>query len=285
MKIVSASALTINKTISSKIKDTNDIEIAVVDSCTSTSTILFDEVENGEHKNLLADSKIKVLITNHQSAGRGQRGREWIDNGQAILFSIAWHSPRINTLPAWSALAFGMSIAETLTYQKFRGVLLKWTNDLYWHNQNKLYKLGGILFERKKNLAVLGIGINVLPLADEHIKQISKGSFQTTPVSLSQINTRKRIINKNEIIAELILSVNNCFNKIQHSKDNDFEYRERWRLFDALFDKNGEGRKIKIHFHHHNFIGCYHGISSTGAIQININGEILEFYSGKVEIC
>ena len=89
-----------------------------------------------------------VVVTEHQSAGRGRLDRRWeAPPGTALLASFVL--PRHPLL----SLAAGVAAAEACG----AGVGLKWPNDLIVDGR----KAGGILVEVGAHKAVVGIGINL----------------------------------------------------------------------------------------------------------------------------
>ena len=103
-----------------------------------------------------------MLIAEHQTAGRGRLGRQWMDGpakdnngGGDLLFSLCLPL----ATPHWSglSLALGVALADSL----HADVQLKWPNDLWLGGR----KMAGILVETTSIGAarhvVLGVGINV----------------------------------------------------------------------------------------------------------------------------
>jgi len=116
---------------------------------------------------LLEDSNIPegtVIITSHQTHGRGQRGNTWqTEPGQNLTFSVI-------VKPAFLSIdqQFGLNIAVSLAVHHFllqyvpHYLSIKWPNDIYW----KSWKLGGILIENTVQgtgivHSVIGIGLNI----------------------------------------------------------------------------------------------------------------------------
>ena len=106
-----------------------------------------------------------TIIAKRQTAGKGQRGKKWIDEpGQSLLMSIITTPNRaINDQFAFNA-SVAVAIVKTLQ-QIYAGwtPLIKWPNDLIFNDK----KAGGILIENilrgsKWTHCVIGIGINVL---------------------------------------------------------------------------------------------------------------------------
>jgi len=111
-----------------------------------------------------ADAPSCVLLTLHQSQGRGRQGRTWLSDAGSLTFSIRWQFHRspaaLNGLP----LAVGVATLRGLESYGIKDLSIKWPNDLLKASS----KLGGILLEIGKPFssgqthAVIGIGINLL---------------------------------------------------------------------------------------------------------------------------
>ena len=92
-----------------------------------------------------------VLLVEHQSAGRGRRGRAWRSAlGDSVCLSVATSfDPTPRDLPALT-LVIGLSVRAALQRCGASGVGLKWPNDLVLMQldatgQRTRAKLGGIL--------------------------------------------------------------------------------------------------------------------------------------------
>ena len=113
-----------------------------------------------------------ALAAEHQTAGRGRRGRSWVaPPGGSLAFSVLWKFERSAAALSGLSLAVGVAGARALercgTAAGARfPVQLKWPNDLLAPHDGALAKLGGILIELAateagRTPAVIGIGINV----------------------------------------------------------------------------------------------------------------------------
>ena len=129
-----------------------------------------------------ADYQPCLLVAEHQTHGRGRQGRSWqAEPGASLTFSLA-----MALGPAdWSgfSLAVGVALAEALDPTAGRDadgaatgcpwIGIKWPNDLWLmppHGEPGAgRKLGGLLIETVPagalRLAVVGVGLNVLPMA------------------------------------------------------------------------------------------------------------------------
>jgi BirA family transcriptional regulator, biotin operon repressor / biotin---[acetyl-CoA-carboxylase] ligase len=112
-----------------------------------------------------------LLVAERQTAGRGRQGRPWHSvPGASLTFSLAVPLQPLD----WSglSLAVGVALADALDppAQRPARIGLKWPNDLWlMDGAGAGRKLGGILIETLAagdgRLAVIGIGLNVKPLA------------------------------------------------------------------------------------------------------------------------
>src|SRR5690349_19661308 len=127
-------------------------------------------VESAAFGRRAADLQPCLLVAEHQTHGRGRHGRVWqAAPGASLTFSLA-----LPLAPKdWSglSLAVGLALADALD-PLVDGVAprlgVKWPNDLFLLEAGGGRKLGGILIETvaagTRRLAVIGIGLNVLPL-------------------------------------------------------------------------------------------------------------------------
>jgi len=129
-------------------------------------------VESGAFGRRAADLQPCLLVAEHQTHGRGRNNRLWqAAPGASLTFSLALPLAPLD----WSglSLAVGLALAEALDPRaagRAPRIGLKWPNDLWLlDGQGGGRKLGGILIETvaagSRRLAVIGVGINVLPLS------------------------------------------------------------------------------------------------------------------------
>jgi len=106
-----------------------------------------------------------VIVADHQSAGRGSRGRSWVSPaGTDLYLSVLVHAtvPMAELAPL--TLAIGVAVAEAVEGELGAGpsVQVKWPNDV-WVDR---HKVAGILVESsslgERSLPlVIGVGMNV----------------------------------------------------------------------------------------------------------------------------
>ena len=110
-----------------------------------------------------------VVVTEHQTAGRGRLGRSWSTPPRAALTFSALLRP-VEVPPVrwpWLPLLTGVAVAETLRRTAQVEAVLKWPNDVLVEDR----KVAGILLERVETpsgpAAVVGAGLNVTTRRDE----------------------------------------------------------------------------------------------------------------------
>ncbi len=104
-----------------------------------------------------------LVVTDHQTRGRGRQGRQWLDEpGANLLFSFLLRpNLPLAQIPQLSLLA-ALASAEALEAATGLAIGIRWPNDL----QRRGRKVGGILAEaaaigERVAYVILGIGINV----------------------------------------------------------------------------------------------------------------------------
>jgi BirA family biotin operon repressor/biotin-[acetyl-CoA-carboxylase] ligase len=129
--------------------------VEVVEESPSTNAAVGDRFRSGEAEGL-------VLAAEHQTAGRGRLGREWVTPARSSLtvsFLLVPGGAPAERWP-WLPLLTGVAAADAVRRVTGVQVALKWPNDVLADD----HKLGGILLERVERdgaaAAVVGIGIN-----------------------------------------------------------------------------------------------------------------------------
>lgn len=127
------------------------VRLGVVDS---TQAVAFALAEQGAPDRT-------VVVAEHQTAGRGRRGRRWLDEpGASLLVSILVR-PRL-AVAHWPLLSLTAAVAtaEALTAAAGVAARLDWPNDVLVDGR----KVAGVLLESRVGPApvvVVGIGVNV----------------------------------------------------------------------------------------------------------------------------
>lgn len=129
-------------------------------TCHSTNTVASELIRAQKAVNGL------IVITNEQTAGRGQHGNTWLSDSNLNLTLSAIFLPITYFVADWFYLNIISSLAVLKTIERFlpleKQVTVKWPNDIYIGNK----KVSGILIENtlrgdKIQTIVMGIGLNV----------------------------------------------------------------------------------------------------------------------------
>ncbi len=147
--------------------------------------------------------------SDHQTQGRGTRGRQWSSpKGQGIYLSVVHRPPegsRFELTPLFT-LAAGVACVEALALCGVDTVRLKPVNDLYAHGR----KLGGILVEsdvQSEGITTLitGIGLNLHPWPHELDRQV------VAPISVRELMPEDcfAALNPEDLVERVVAKV--CF--------------------------------------------------------------------------
>ena len=247
----------------------------------------FIELQSVDSTNNYALSRIRdgqaehgsAYFAHEQTAGKGQRGRNWASQkGANIALSIA-----LKPQPLLVSEQFQLSACVAVAVQKFfsryagTDTKIKWPNDLYWQDR----KAGGILIESivgspesgvktgeqqaEWKWAVAGIGIN--------INQTEFASELLNPVSLKQITGRNfdTVLLAKELYelvkTQFTLLINEGFQVI---------YKE---YNDCLYKRN---EPVKLKKNNAAFVTTVKGVSTTGQLITQNNNLESAFEFGEV---
>jgi BirA family biotin operon repressor/biotin-[acetyl-CoA-carboxylase] ligase len=166
-----------------------------------------------------------VVVADSQAAGRGRRGRPWVDEPGASLLASIVMRPRLepSRLPGLS-LAAAVAVAEALTRTAGVTPRLKWPNDVLVGGR----KLAGILLESRLSgdqaTTILGVGVNL--------------SQRVFPAELGQKATSVwlvsgRLVDRDSLLAALLDALAEWRRKLE--RQGFAPIRARWRqLADTL---------------------------------------------------
>lgn len=98
-----------------------------------------------------------VIVTDHQTGGRGRLGRRWLAPPSAALLMTAVVRHTDSTPVDRLMLAAACAVAEAVESLCDQQVQIRWPNDVLIAGR----KLAGILVETTADLALIGIGLNV----------------------------------------------------------------------------------------------------------------------------
>ena len=147
-------------------------------------------------------AQLPVVVADHQTQGRGRRGRVWqAQLGANLLFSVVLRPPTLPSDAPRAVLAWAAAMAEVLD------VGLKWPNDLVVRDGHRMQKLGGLLAEldttthgtagtARTHTIILGVGINV-----------NQQQFEGLPDATSLARLGRRVDDRAALLGRLVRAI------------------------------------------------------------------------------
>jgi BirA family biotin operon repressor/biotin-[acetyl-CoA-carboxylase] ligase len=229
--------------------------------CHSTNDIATEIIQS--------DAKVfegMVIITDHQTAGRGQRGNVWKTSiGENLTFSLILKPQFLKANQQFQLnVAISLGVLDCLSEFIDEDLRVKWSNDIYFQNQ----KMGGILIENTLQgyhiaYSVIGIGLNINQ-TEFHIPNAS---------SLRNITTNPLQYDLNVILTKLLENIEKNYLAIKEGHYDLLKKRYLKNLFrieeNHYYRRNGEL-----------FIGKIIGIDENGQLGIESAG-LVEYFGFK----
>lgn len=220
-----------------------------------------------------APGQATVLLAEHQTAGRGRRGREWVAPlGGAVCLSIGWTFAELPRDLAALSLVVGVCALRALAGHGVRELALKWPNDLLAGGR----KLGGILIEMRAESAgpivvVIGIGVNVALGAPARARVATSGNEAVDVVEFGGSADR------NALAALLISEIVAALPKF--AAEGFAPFATEWREADAL-----RGRHVTVLLGAQPQVGIARGIDTGGALLVETPIGLRRFVAGEVSV-
>ena len=230
----------------------------------STNTFLKTKLAEG----VLKDGD--VCLAESQTAGRGRQGKTWVSPFASSIYMSIYRrfSGGYQTISGLS-LVIGLAVADALDELGVKDVQLKWPNDIYVNMQ----KIAGILIEIEGAVgdevdSIIGIGVNVSLPAD--VSGIDQAFTDCNTHTLAPIS-------RNELVALLLKFLNIHLDTfIVYGL---VPFMDRWHSKDAFYHK-----AVKLLAGQSVIEGIGMGINETGAILLQVNGELQAFHGGEISV-
>jgi BirA family biotin operon repressor/biotin-[acetyl-CoA-carboxylase] ligase len=237
--------------------------IAQFDTLASTNAHLMARIGAGQGGG--------VCLAEHQTAGRGRRGRSWHSPfGRNLYLSVAQAYDSGPAALAGLSLAIGAALAELLAGRGVSGLGLKWPNDLLCGGG----KLGGILIELQGDTqgpcwAVAGIGLNVN-------MDVTDGDAIDQPwTSLERVTGRAW--DRTELAARVVAQVAAVM--AAYPTQGLAQWRDTYSRFDLL-----TGRPVLVDWAGEHITGVARGIDPSGALLVECDGQQRVLWGGEVTV-
>ncbi|AOS96809.1 Bifunctional ligase/repressor BirA [Microbulbifer aggregans] len=238
-------------------------ELQVLEQVDSTNARVLECMDAGTGHGL-------VMLAEQQTAGRGRRGRQWLSPFAAgITLSIGWQFQGGVQLLEGLSLAVGVALARALDRFDVPDVRLKWPNDVWCQGR----KLAGVLLELSGDLTdrcgvVVGVGLNV-GLPEELGQSIGQPWIDLTSVRPGVIRNQLTAAMLEELLAVLD----------EYPRSGFGAYRAAWSRLDQF-----AGREVTVHTGPREWHGFNRGVDESGALLLEIDGELRRFHGGEVSL-
>ncbi len=236
-------------------------KVIYMPSCHSTNDIALEMTRNTDI------TEGTVIITDHQTKGRGQRGNSWLAApGENITMSLAL-KPKFLEASQQYFLNMAVSLGVLKTVNDVIGGdkgIIKWPNDILIDRR----KVAGILIEnglvsKYIDYSIVGIGLNV--------NQSDFTGVQATAL----VDNLDGELPLQGVLESLVENLEAFYLKLKAHKNS--EIKEEYL-------KSLLGYRTQLRFKSEfEFEGVIENVTDTGLLSVSINGESREFNFQEIE--
>jgi len=210
-----------------------------------------------------------VCIAEHQSEGRGRRGREWqsplgCNISLSMLESFRSGAGALDGL----SLAVAVMVVDALNESGYSGFKLKWPNDVFLDGK----KLAGILLELTGDVSgpckvVIGVGINT------QMPATVKSRVDQPVIDLAE----KFVVppDRNLIVANLIRNLSAGL--AVFGSEGFIAFKERWELLDLY-----RGKQVRLGAGVEAVEGLVQGVDGRGALLLKTGDNVRAINGGEL---
>jgi BirA family biotin operon repressor/biotin-[acetyl-CoA-carboxylase] ligase len=216
------------------------------------------------------DRSCTLVLTNHQTAGRGRGANNWWSTSGALTFSVLLR-PDAQQIPTnrWPLLSLtaGLAVCRAIeSLDKTLTARIKWPNDVYVSGR----KICGILVEAatgEHGNIILGIGLNVNNSASHAPDELRKKIVALCDVATNGI---RRV----DLLVAILQVLAADFDQLSTGVDR---LREEWRKRCLL-----TGQTVDIELPTRRLTGLCRGIDHDGALILETQNGLEHCLSGVV---
>lgn len=237
--------------------------IKILETLDSTSSALQRMPEQDRHG--------AAVFAEHQSSGRGRRGRRWVSPfARNIYLSLGWQFQNQLAELGCLPLVVALAVSRALARAGLEGHRVKWPNDLLLNGR----KLSGCLVDLQSDnrgpcQAVIGVGINVRMPESELTGEIDQ--------AWTDLASHLPGLSRNRLAGLLLEAL---FHDLAVFAEHGFEpFRPYWRQMDGLF-----GRQVSALIKNELTVGTAAGIDENGALLLDTGNKTLRLHSGEVSL-
>lgn len=208
-----------------------------------------------------------VIGSDHQTAGRGRRGRAWVDApGEALMYSVILR-PRVSPVDAGLLpIVVALGLADGLETCGVVGAEIAWPNDVLAGGM----KVAGILCEMSADQervawAVAGMGVNVGP-----VPEVTGARW--TPGSLAALGMRPR---RGDLLVAALGAIGRRYGQWREHGPGGIR---------AAFGRRDHlaGRVVTVGTAAGDVVGTGCGIDDLGRLVVQADGQEVALASGEV---
>lgn len=210
-----------------------------------------------------------LVLTEHQTQGRGRRGRNWVSPfGHNLYMSLLWSFQGGVAALEGLSLVCALAVRRALLRQSYSSVGVKWPNDVLFERQ----KLAGILLEVSGDVSgpckvVIGVGLNIdMPL--------SAGLGIDQPFSdLKSI--RDDVVDRNQLVSVLVSELVAAISRFQ--LEGFVPFQDEWQQADVYF-----GKAVEVSSGANLQLGISAGVDEGGRLLLKTSEGVQRIAGGEV---
>lgn len=213
----------------------------------------------------------RICVAEHQTAGRGRRGRQWVSPyGSSLYLSFTRQVDGAGLHNGGLSLVVALAVLRALRQLGVDRLAIKWPNDILYAGR----KLAGILLDISGESAgpyalVIGVGINV------NLPASAASEIDRPWADLSQCG---RSADRNELAARIFETSMVVLD--QFMREGLTPFAAEWQCYDAI-----AGREVELQLDRDNRIrGLANGIDGQGALVLDRDGVLQCFHAGEVSV-
>lgn len=216
---------------------------------------------------LLSEGKLThgtVILAEHQTAGRGQRGRNWQSVGAKQFTGTYFLKTDFLSVDHLCYLNMAIALAVRDMVQSFtrKNVSIKWPNDIFIGSQ----KIAGILIETNwKNGrvegAIVGVGVNISPVQ-----------------SVGYATSLEELSGKSPEVFSVLDALSKCMNEYyQYIQQADFDQLKT--TYESFLWKKDEEIVLEERQNQIPFKGIIRGVDQIGNLLVEKEGVVMVYHN------
>lgn len=208
-----------------------------------------------------------VVITKHQTKGRGQIGAVWnSEKGKNLTCSVFKRNYCVSIDDQfYISMVTSLAIVKTLQLFQVPKLVVKWPNDILSEQK----KICGILIENVIKYqdiegSIIGIGLNV-----------NQTQFQNLPFASSLKNLTGTLFDVEELLVGIVEQLKYYFNKLEQGKQDFIKRAYEALLFRRLKPSTFKDAEGSL------FSGIIQGVNNNGTLQILLEDDVVKEFELK----